>query len=253
MIKQCEYKTCSNFFTLGRKTKFCSPRCNLNSAKQAWKKRNAGKVIAGESKRRKKRYEADADYRKKCVSRADQTYQKLSQEQRRQRSQDSRDTRGDDHREYMRSYMARRAATEVAFKLKGVLRARVRAAIANSGGQKSHKTMHLVGCTVQHMRQHLEQQFTEGMSWDNHGDWHIDHIIPCAAFDLSDDQQQLRCFNYTNLQPLWAVDNLSKGDRIEASTLTTAVVWKGVEGCGKATHLHSTTPQRYIYRGVEEV
>ena len=58
MIKQCEYKTCSNFFTLGRKTKFCSTRCNLNSGRQAWKQRNAGTVIAGERKRRKKRYAA---------------------------------------------------------------------------------------------------------------------------------------------------------------------------------------------------
>ena len=50
------------------------------------------------------------------------------------------------------------------------------------------------------------------MSWDNYGDWHIDHIIPCAAFDLTDIEQQKKCFNYKNLQPLWAEENLKKLD-----------------------------------------
>ena len=52
------------------------------------------------------------------------------------------------------------------------------------------------------------------MTWDNHGEWHIDHIKPCASFDLTDADQQRECFNYTNLQPLWAKDNLSKGAKI---------------------------------------
>ena len=59
----------------------------------------------------------------------------------------------------------------------------------------------------------IESQFVDGMSWDNHGEWHIDHIRPCASFDLTDPEQQKECFNYKNLQPLWAKDNLSKGDR----------------------------------------
>jgi len=213
-IRQCEYKTCCNFFTLGRKKKFCGERCNLNSGRQAWKQRNADKFKAGENSRRQKKYEADAEYRQKCVSRSNQTYQKLTPAQRRQRSQDSRDTRGDAQRKYMRDYMAGRAASDPEFKLKGVLRARVRAAIRNSGGTKSHGTMQLVGCTVENLRQHLEQQFTDGMSWDNHGDWHVDHIMPCAAFDLTDEDQQRVCFNYTNLQPLWASDNMSKGAKV---------------------------------------
>lgn len=72
--------------------------------------------------------------------------------------------------------------------------------------------MELVGCSIDKLKQHLESKFTEGMSWDNYGDWHVDHIKPCASFDLSDPEQQRLCFNYKNLQPLWAADNLSKGD-----------------------------------------
>jgi hypothetical protein len=63
---------------------------------------------------------------------------------------------------------------------------------------------------------HLESHFTEGMNWDNYGvyGWHMDHIIPCAAFDLTKPEDQSKCFHYTNLQPLWAKDNLSKRDTI---------------------------------------
>ena len=211
MIKACEYKTCCNFFTLGRKKKFCSTRCNLNSGRQAWELRNAGTWKSNESKRRKRKYEADAEYRQKCVDRASETYQKLTQAQRRQRSQDQRDRDPDAHRDYMRNYMAERAGNDVDFKLRGVLRARVRAAVTRVGGEKSRKTMQLVGCSVPKLRQHLEAQFTDGMTWDNHGEWHIDHIKPCASFDLTDAEQQRECFNYTNLQPLLAKDNMSKG------------------------------------------
>lgn len=52
------------------------------------------------------------------------------------------------------------------------------------------------------------------MIWENYGEWHIDHIIPCSAFNLEDREQALRCFHYTNLQPLWAQDNLSKSNKI---------------------------------------
>lgn len=61
---------------------------------------------------------------------------------------------------------------------------------------------------------HLENLFVEGMSWGKHGEWHIDHIKPCISFDLTIPQQQKECFHYTNLQPLWAKDNLVKSNKI---------------------------------------
>ncbi len=81
-------------------------------------------------------------------------------------------------------------------------------------GRKSASTMELIGCSIDELKQHLESKFTKGMSWDNYGKWHVDHIKPCASFDLSDPDQQRLCFNYKNLQPLWAIDNLIKSDRI---------------------------------------
>ena len=80
---------------------------------------------------------------------------------------------------------------------------------------KSASTMDLTGCTVEELRHHLETRFADGMSWENYGrnGWHIDHIRPCASFDLTDPEQQRQCFHYTNLQPLWAADNIRKGDK----------------------------------------
>jgi hypothetical protein len=60
----------------------------------------------------------------------------------------------------------------------------------------------------------LEKKFLPGMNWENYGEWHIDHIVPCSSFDLSKSEQQKICFNYSNLQPLWAADNIRKSDSI---------------------------------------
>lgn len=83
---------------------------------------------------------------------------------------------------------------------------------ALKGQRKSARTIELLGCPVEILRLILESQFQSGMTWENYGPvWHIDHIRPCASFDLSDSEQQKQCFHYTNLQPLWAHDNLSQG------------------------------------------
>jgi len=98
------------------------------------------------------------------------------------------------------------------FRMVKNLRRRLRHAL--KGTSKSAPTLELLGCTIEELHEHLESQFTEGMTWENRGSrgWHIDHIRPCASFDLTDPAQQRECFHYTNLQPLWAEDNLKKGD-----------------------------------------
>ena len=78
---------------------------------------------------------------------------------------------------------------------------------------KSCKTMELTGCSLEDLTKHLESKFTEGMTWENYGQWHIDHIRPCASFNLEDPEEQKKCFHWTNLQPLWAADNLKKSDK----------------------------------------
>ena len=75
----------------------------------------------------------------------------------------------------------------------------------------SRGSFSLVGCSVGFLRKYIEGKFETGMSWDNYGKWHVDHIRPCASFDLSDKEQVLQCFNWRNLQPMWASENMSKG------------------------------------------
>ena len=80
---------------------------------------------------------------------------------------------------------------------------------------KSGHTIDLLGCSIDQLKNHLENQFKPGMSWSNYGKWHIDHIRPCASFDMRNPKDQKVCFNYKNLQPLWAIQNLTKKDRIK--------------------------------------
>jgi hypothetical protein len=72
----------------------------------------------------------------------------------------------------------------------------------------------VLGCTRNELMEHLQKQFTNGMTWENYGQWHIDHIIPLASFDLTELEQFKKACHYTNLQPLWAKDNISKSDKI---------------------------------------
>lgn len=106
--------------------------------------------------------------------------------------------------------------TDVEYKLLITLRGRIKAVFKSKKLLKENKTIELLGCKVKEAIKHIEKQFKDGMTWDNHGikGWHIDHIIPCASFDLTDPEQQKKCFHYTNLQPLWANENLSKGAKI---------------------------------------
>tara|TARA_B100000900_G_C20126993_1_gene532384 strand:- start:105 stop:560 length:456 start_codon:yes stop_codon:yes gene_type:complete len=110
-----------------------------------------------------------------------------------------------------RTYVKKRRDTDPEFKLRCNLRTRVWTAVKSQGVEKCAKTIDLVGCTIQQLKDHLESQFTDGMSWENQGEWHIDHIRPCASYNLLNEDQQRECFHYTNLQPLWATDNISKG------------------------------------------
>ena len=90
----------------------------------------------------------------------------------------------------------------------GNLRRRIR--IALNVQYCSEHTAELLGCSSEEFRHHLEAGFTDGMTWDNYGEWHIDHIVPCAKFDLTQESHRRRCFHWSNMQPLWAHDNLSK-------------------------------------------
>ena len=126
-------------------------------------------------------------------------------------------------RSYFRKYTKHRYNTDSEYRLKRVLSSRLHSAL--KGKQKSEATLVLLGCTLKELKVYLEDQFVEGMSWENYGEWEVDHIMPCASFDLTDEVQQQRCFHYSNLQPLFAVENRQKSAKITYSRLWDGDKW----------------------------
>lgn len=114
-------------------------------------------------------------------------------------------------RENSKRSVYKRLASDPGYKLLHNLRRRLNKAV--SGVCCSASTKELLGCDIPGLMGWIERKFQPGMTWENYGEWHVDHKRPCASFDLTDIEQQRACFHFSNLQPLWAEDNLSKHDR----------------------------------------
>jgi hypothetical protein len=115
---------------------------------------------------------------------------------------------------YQNEWVHIKSNTDVLFKLKKNMRSRLWLFVKNRNVTKKNKTFDIVGCSPQFLKEYLQNQFTKEMSWDNHGlfGWHIDHIIPLSSANTEEEMYEL-C-HYTNLQPLWAGDNLKKGSKL---------------------------------------
>jgi len=107
-----------------------------------------------------------------------------------------------------------RRASDPTYALVCRLRVRLRKALFAQGAVRTMNSAALVGCSPSDFRDHIAAQFLSGMSWDNRSEWDLDHIIPCASFDLRIPEQQSACFHFTNIQPLWRSDNRRKGARV---------------------------------------
>lgn len=110
----------------------------------------------------------------------------------------------------------RRRENDPLYKLVGTLRSRIGVAIKEARTDKVDSSIKLLGCSANYYRDYLESKFQDGMTWDNHtvNGWHIDHIKPLSSYDLSIEAEQYKAFHYLNTQPLWAEDNLKKGNKI---------------------------------------
>lgn len=119
------------------------------------------------------------------------------------------------NKEKINQYRKDKKLSDPQFKLKNILRLRLLDALKRHNTTKKHSAIKLLGCSIEHCKQHLQSQFKPEMNWNNHGTvWEIDHIIPCDSFDLTDIEQQNKCFHYTNLQPLTVSENRSKKNKI---------------------------------------
>lgn len=105
-------------------------------------------------------------------------------------------------------------AKDPCYAIAGRLRCRLRNSLVRVGAIRAARTFELVGCSQKDLVLWLERQFLPGMSWENRSLWHVDHIVPLSAFDLTCEDQQRVAFHYTNLRPLWAKENIVKRDRI---------------------------------------
>ena len=117
-----------------------------------------------------------------------------------------------DHRKRRAKWQNNRYHNDVQYMLKNNIGGRIRNFLTN--GTKSKTTEELLGCSFKELKLWLENQFTKGMTWDNYGEWHIDHVYPCAKFNLKQPYEQKICFNWFNLQPMWATENISKGAKL---------------------------------------
>lgn len=114
--------------------------------------------------------------------------------------------------EYSRKYVKKRRKIDKLYALKINMRGRFKFELAKRGETKWLKVNEYLGCSWVELRDYLEVQFTDNMSWDNYGEWHVDHIVPLA---IAENKEQLvELCHHTNLRPLWAFDNISKGAKL---------------------------------------
>ncbi len=172
----------------------------------------------------KARYDGHANYCKKCesVSRK-QHYEKYKdryREKHRKYQQDENNKHvfrkanrkfARNNRGKINDYKNKRYHNDNEYRILAILRSRLVKSL--NGKSKDSSAKELLGCDIKDFISHIESQFTENMNWENYGTyWHIDHIIPCAKFDLSNLEEQKVCFHHTNMQPLEAKKNIAKSD-----------------------------------------
>lgn len=140
------------------------------------------------------------------------TYQKEWNAANKDRRKEYQAANKDKIRAQQKEYQRYRRATNLNFKIACNLRSRLRHAL--NGNSKTGSAVRDLGCSIDELKLKFIPLFAIGMSWENYGSlWHIDHIRPCASFDLTDPEQVKLCCHFSNLQPLWAADNLAKSDR----------------------------------------
>lgn len=157
----------------------------------------------------KKREEQRKRYKKEKQKRSIKS--KLDYKLNRQKYQEKNRKSYIKNKEKRRIYFRHRYKTNIQVKLRSLIAGRI---IRKLKHDKSDKTLNLLECSIKYLKEYLESQFLPGMTWDNHSKdgWHIDHIIPCASFDLTKEEEQRKCFHYTNLMPRWATTDIAKAN-----------------------------------------
>jgi len=219
-LRKCACRNCSNFFTL-RNSNYCCTYCSRLTSREAWDKRNPNYRKSKIYKdlcntKRRERYKNDKEYRQKILNAQKERIKELRKNDdfvKKRRAINNKYNRSEKGKERAKKYIKERSEKDLNFKILTRLRSRLYHAVHSQKTIKEESAIKILGCSTEELISYLESKFSKGMTLDNYGDWHIDHIKPCASFDLTDPKQQRACFHYSNLQPLWAQDNQIKSDK----------------------------------------
>jgi hypothetical protein len=177
----------------------------------------------------KSRLTGISDYCKECNSKQNKLYNKSHRQHLyktsilwRRRNSDkvlkyrNKCQKSEKYKLWRSKHLKNRRRTDSGFNIRCNLSRRIRQCLKSTNTRKSNPTLTLLGCSIKELRLHLEKQFKHGMTWKNYGvfGWHIDHILPVSSFDLTKELEQKKCFHYSNLQPLWMLENIKKSNKL---------------------------------------
>jgi hypothetical protein len=182
-----------------------------------YKKNNKEKIKNWEENNKEKRKEYFKKYtenNKEKIKEYKKKYREKNKEKIKEWELKNIEKRKEYFKEYQKKYQKKRRENDPVFKFMSNLRSSIYASFARGTNQfkKRTKTETILGCTIEEFRFHIEKQFKEGMTLENHGKWHLDHIHP--VFFAKDENHLIELNHYTNFQPLWAEENLCKGNKI---------------------------------------
>ena len=205
MIKICGF--CSKTFKIKTNAqRYCSSTCSKKShIKSKAKSEISSKGLATREANKQKKNEYDKKFYQKIKS--DPNFIEKKKVRMKKWLKENKDKVN----KTSNIYILKRRKIDPLFKLAMSMRARMRLFIKRSGFNKNKSTFKLIGCSPDELKVHIEKKFKTGMTWKNHGKWHIDHIKPLASAKSIDAMNKL--FHYTNLQPLWADENIKKSDK----------------------------------------
>jgi hypothetical protein len=150
-------------------------------------------------------------YRKEHPEKVKEVKKKIYERKKESILKHQSDYRKKNRKDITRKNLERRK-TDPIHHLKHIMNSRLRMFLKSRKLSKTNKTFTIVGCTPSELKEHLEKNFYDGMTWENQGKWHIDHIIPLSS--ATNEEEVYKLCHYTNLQPLWAEDNLKKSNKI---------------------------------------
>jgi hypothetical protein len=218
----CTYKKWDQFYKktgcVNNKDYQCMDCRNKSSNK--WKNNNKDKLIDY----RKKRAE-NSEAHERDLKRNRENYHKNKEERRKKHSEYSRNKKrwlSEERKEYMRKYHRDRRKIDPKFKLTNTIRGSVRYSLKRRGVIKEWNTFEVyLDFSVEELMESLENKFQEGMSWENYGKWHVDHICPIGNFKYKsyEDIEFKKCWDIENLRPLWAQENWDKKDRMNEAAI----------------------------------